>query len=270
MQHNPPDPNSTFCATPYSSCRKHLWHSRLSLMGTKRIAKKKKKRDLTGNQANPSTHTVRECEVGGGWAQFSLPLTTWALTPFRWTALCSKVLHIDCWQRHYIIPTHGENYILKMCNICRERQAHPYSVSEFCFVGRCSKNKCCLFQEARSAVGARNSSSQVSMNDVTGTERRLSAKSHSLRHRQPRPGLYEWRTLRALKTPGTDSVQGQSAGWRGGEEVEGRARQMWGSIRNGLDILKATLKPLSFYMSGTSKITSRRSFTDQGWLRFGA
>lgn len=34
-------------------------------------------------------------------------------------------------------------------------------------------------QEAQSTVQARNSASQVSMNDVTGTERRLSAKSFS-------------------------------------------------------------------------------------------
>lgn len=35
-------------------------------------------------------------------------------------------------------------------------------------------------QEAQSAVQARNSSSQVSMNDVSGTERGLSAKPRSL------------------------------------------------------------------------------------------
>lgn len=63
-------------------------------------------------------------------------------------------------------------------------------VFEFCFVGIYSK-EVLRIQEAQSTVQSKNSSSQVSMNDVRGTERKLSAKSRSLMTLTAAASVYE-------------------------------------------------------------------------------
>lgn len=182
--HNLWKPTEHFFATTVRlladcSQRKFLWHSRVWLQGTEKIVEKTESTESQAKlQLQLSGDIKWQCV---SWVQPSIGIIRADMT---------QTVSNLFWNTHWGNPAAGleRTYDREHCAwktwatsaAKLDQDTQRLFLSEFSFVGRCCKKKMLPIQAH--STEARNSSSQVGMNDVTGTGTRLSAKSCSLRH----------------------------------------------------------------------------------------